>query len=88
MICIIASNNLQILEAQDKVAEKTQIYLPYNILPLDPDSANQAIMRYTEVFFLYVPSFFTYNLADSHLPLEHMFIFCWLTDPSCCCCSA
>ncbi|KAJ6702619.1 CALLOSE SYNTHASE 3-RELATED [Salix koriyanagi] len=39
----------EILEAQDKVAEKTQIYLPYNILPLDPDSANQAIMRYTEI---------------------------------------
>lgn len=44
----------QILEAQDKVAEKTQIYLPYNILPLDPDSANQAIMRYPEVCFLHV----------------------------------
>lgn len=39
----------QILEAQDKVAEKTQLYVPYNILPLDPDSANQAIMRYPEV---------------------------------------
>ncbi|KAL9407347.1 hypothetical protein Peur_004319 [Populus x canadensis] len=39
----------EILEAQDKVAEKTQIYLPYNILPLDPDSANQAIMRYPEI---------------------------------------
>nr|GFD04582.1 callose synthase 3 [Tanacetum cinerariifolium] len=39
----------QILETHDKVAEKTQIYLPYNILPLDPDSANQAIMRYPEI---------------------------------------
>ncbi|GKD73478.1 callose synthase 3, partial [Tanacetum coccineum] len=39
----------EILETHDKVAEKTQIYLPYNILPLDPDSANQAIMRYPEV---------------------------------------
>ncbi|XP_038696263.1 callose synthase 3 [Tripterygium wilfordii] len=39
----------EILEAQDKVAEKTQIYVPYNILPLDPDSANQAIMRYPEI---------------------------------------
>jgi len=60
MICIIASNILQILEAQDKVAEKTQIYLPYNILPLDPDSANQAIMRYPEVssyvHFLFLPA--------------------------------
>ncbi|XP_073264492.1 callose synthase 3-like [Populus alba] len=32
-----------------KVAEKTQIYLPYNILPLDPDSADQPIMRYPEI---------------------------------------
>ncbi|KAL3604876.1 hypothetical protein D5086_005735 [Populus alba] len=39
----------EILEAQDKVAEKTQIYLPYNILPLDPDSADQPIMRYPEI---------------------------------------
>ncbi|GJX37617.1 callose synthase 3-like protein [Tanacetum coccineum] len=39
----------EILEAHDKVAEKTQMYLPYNILPLDPDSANQAIMRLPEV---------------------------------------
>ncbi|KAK4773562.1 hypothetical protein SAY87_028581 [Trapa incisa] len=38
-----------ILEAQNKVAEKTQIYVPYNILPLDPDSANQAIMKYPEI---------------------------------------
>lgn len=39
----------QILEAHDKVAKKTEIYVPYNILPLDPDSANQAIMRYPEI---------------------------------------
>ncbi|EXB29008.1 Callose synthase 3 [Morus notabilis] len=39
----------EILEAQDKVAEKTQILVPYNILPLDPDSANQAIMKYPEI---------------------------------------
>ncbi|KAJ0021161.1 hypothetical protein Pint_31307 [Pistacia integerrima] len=39
----------EILQAQDKVAEKTQICVPYNILPLDPDSANQAIMIYPEV---------------------------------------
>ncbi|KAK2998881.1 hypothetical protein RJ639_024246, partial [Escallonia herrerae] len=41
----------EILEAHDKVAEKTEIYLPYNILPLDPDSANQAIMKYPEHAF-------------------------------------
>ncbi|RVX12900.1 Callose synthase 3 [Vitis vinifera] len=39
----------EILEAQNQVAEKTEIYVPYNILPLDPDSANQAIMRYPEI---------------------------------------
>ncbi|KAK1356313.1 hypothetical protein POM88_049569 [Heracleum sosnowskyi] len=39
----------EILEAHDKVAEKTEIYVPYNILPLDPDSANQATMRYPEI---------------------------------------
>ncbi|KAE8661160.1 hypothetical protein F3Y22_tig00116938pilonHSYRG00071 [Hibiscus syriacus] len=39
----------KILEAQDKVAEQTLILVPYNILPLDPDSANQAIMQYPEI---------------------------------------
>ncbi|KAK9061500.1 hypothetical protein SSX86_018682 [Deinandra increscens subsp. villosa] len=39
----------EILETHNKVAQKTEIYLPYNILPLDPDSANQAIMRYPEI---------------------------------------
>ncbi|XP_007014816.2 PREDICTED: callose synthase 3 isoform X1 [Theobroma cacao] len=39
----------EILEAQDKVAEQTQILVPYNILPLDPESANQAIMQYSEI---------------------------------------
>ncbi|PRQ54416.1 putative 1,3-beta-glucan synthase [Rosa chinensis] len=39
----------EILEAQAKVEEKQQIYLPYNILPLDRDSRNQAIMRYPEI---------------------------------------
>lgn len=40
---------LQILEAHTKVAEKTEMLRPYNILPLDPDSKNQAIMEYPEV---------------------------------------
>ncbi|XP_071742629.1 callose synthase 2-like [Rutidosis leptorrhynchoides] len=39
----------EILEAQIKVQEKTEMYAPYNILPLDPDSKNQAIMRYPEI---------------------------------------
>ncbi|XP_059429672.1 callose synthase 3 [Corylus avellana] len=39
----------EILDVQDKVAEKTKYYVPYNILPLDPDSADQAIMRYPEI---------------------------------------
>nr|GEV28054.1 callose synthase 3 [Tanacetum cinerariifolium] len=37
------------LEKDLKVAEKTKTHLPYNILPLDPDSANQAIMRCPEI---------------------------------------
>lgn len=64
----------QILEAHTKVAEKTQIYVPYNILPLDPDSQNQAIMRYPEVSsatWLYAyyppPPFFLSKLLCSSL---------------------
>ncbi|XP_073011605.1 callose synthase 3-like [Typha latifolia] len=38
-----------VLETHTKVQEKTKIYVPYNILPLDPDSANQAIMQYPEI---------------------------------------
>ncbi|KAM7472441.1 hypothetical protein LguiA_010624 [Lonicera macranthoides] len=39
----------EILEAQKNVEEKTELYVPYNILPLDPDSSNQAIMKYAEI---------------------------------------
>ncbi|CAL5344250.1 unnamed protein product [Camellia sinensis] len=39
----------EILEAHSKVEEKTAIYVTYNILPLDPDSSNQAIMKYPEI---------------------------------------
>ncbi|XP_027349003.1 callose synthase 3-like isoform X2 [Abrus precatorius] len=39
----------EILETQYEVAEKTEILVPYNILPLDPDSANQAIMKFPEI---------------------------------------
>ncbi|KAL0464369.1 UNVERIFIED_CONTAM: Callose synthase 2 [Sesamum latifolium] len=39
----------EILEKHTKVTEKTQIYVPYNILPLDPESSHQAIMRYPEI---------------------------------------
>ncbi|KAK4760051.1 hypothetical protein SAY87_023182 [Trapa incisa] len=39
----------EILETQAKVAEKKELYRPYNILPLDPDSNNQAIMQYPEI---------------------------------------
>lgn len=41
------------MDVQDKVAEKTQYYVPYNILPLDPDSKDQAIMIYPEVIFYF-----------------------------------
>ncbi|GJX44510.1 callose synthase 2-like protein [Tanacetum coccineum] len=36
-------------EANENVKAKTEMYAPYNILPLDPDSKNQAIMRYPEI---------------------------------------
>ncbi|KAG6393247.1 hypothetical protein SASPL_147483 [Salvia splendens] len=39
----------EILEKHTVVKEKTQIYVPYNILPLDPESSHQAIMRYPEI---------------------------------------
>ncbi|KAL8495893.1 hypothetical protein ACS0TY_019858 [Phlomoides rotata] len=39
----------EILEKHTKVTEKTQIYVPYNILPLDPESSHQPIMRYPEI---------------------------------------
>ncbi|KAK9124975.1 hypothetical protein Scep_013821 [Stephania cephalantha] len=39
----------EVLETHNKVVEKTELYVPYNILPLDPDSANQAIMQYPEI---------------------------------------
>ncbi|WOK98407.1 callose synthase 3-like [Canna indica] len=39
----------EILQTHNEVKEKTKTLGPYNILPLDPDSANQAIMRYPEI---------------------------------------
>ncbi|URD74284.1 callose synthase [Musa troglodytarum] len=39
----------EILETHNEIEEKTKTLGPYNILPLDPDSANQAIMRYPEI---------------------------------------
>ncbi|KAB1227876.1 Callose synthase 3 [Morella rubra] len=39
----------EILDVQDKVAEKVVEFVPYNILPLDPDSKDQAITRYPEI---------------------------------------
>nr|POF05489.1 callose synthase 2 [Quercus suber] len=41
--------SIETLQAHAKVEEKKQLYKPYNILPLDPDSENQAIMRYPEI---------------------------------------
>lgn len=40
---------VQILDTHNKVEEKKKLFLPYNILPLDPESTGQAIMRYPEV---------------------------------------
>ncbi|KAF3976520.1 hypothetical protein CMV_000294 [Castanea mollissima] len=39
----------EILQAHTKVEEKKQLYKPYNILPLDPDSEHQAIMSFPEI---------------------------------------
>lgn len=39
----------EILQVHTKVEEKKQLYAPYNILPLDPDSQKQAIMTYPEI---------------------------------------
>ncbi|RYR49519.1 hypothetical protein Ahy_A07g036037 isoform A [Arachis hypogaea] len=39
----------EILEAHTKVEENKQLYAPYNILPLDPESGKEAIMRYPEI---------------------------------------
>lgn len=61
------------METQDKVAEKTEILVPYNILPLDPDSANQAIMRFPEVgsvvsymYIIMIPICFCSTLGESY----------------------
>ena len=40
---------MQIMEAGKDVEKKTEMYMPYNILPLDPAGANQAIMQFPEV---------------------------------------
>lgn len=39
----------EIIEAHNNVTEKSEIYVPYNILPLDREGANQAIMKYPEI---------------------------------------
>jgi hypothetical protein len=49
---------LQIEETNKLVEEKKKLYLPFNILPLDPDSAHQAVMQYPEVPILIFVSYF------------------------------
>ncbi|KMZ76284.1 Callose synthase, family GT48 [Zostera marina] len=39
----------EIQETHNKIKEKTKIYVPYNILPLDSDGSTQAIMLYPEI---------------------------------------
>ncbi|KAF7849020.1 hypothetical protein BT93_L1333 [Corymbia citriodora subsp. variegata] len=58
--------DLKILEIQGKVAENMQIYAPYNILPLDRYSANQAIRRYPEIQSAVVALRDTGNLTWPH----------------------
>jgi hypothetical protein len=50
-LCVIAA---QILDTHNKVEEKKKLFLPYNILPLDPESTGQAIMLYPEVLFYHL----------------------------------
>uniref|UniRef100_A0A0E0CUK1 1,3-beta-glucan synthase n=1 Tax=Oryza meridionalis TaxID=40149 RepID=A0A0E0CUK1_9ORYZ len=61
----------EILEAADKVKEKTKIYLPFNILPLDPDSGNQAVMKFPELpllLFAILEVFHGPKLMNTRLP--------------------
>ncbi|WVZ01425.1 hypothetical protein V8G54_027494 [Vigna mungo] len=39
----------EIMQAHTKVEEQKQLYSPYNILPLDPESGKEAIMKYHEI---------------------------------------
>ncbi|RDX57902.1 Callose synthase 2, partial [Mucuna pruriens] len=39
----------EIMETHTKVEEQKQLYAPYNILPLDPESGKEAIMSYDEI---------------------------------------
>lgn len=39
----------EVIATHDKVTEQTKLYVPYNILPLDPDSASQAVMQFPEI---------------------------------------
>lgn len=45
---------LQIIAAARDVQEKTEIYTPYNILPLDSAGVSLPIMQFEEVLLLYV----------------------------------
>uniref|UniRef100_A0ACD5VE27 Uncharacterized protein n=1 Tax=Avena sativa TaxID=4498 RepID=A0ACD5VE27_AVESA len=38
-----------IVETNKQVEEKKKLYLPFNILPLDPDSAHQPVMQFPEI---------------------------------------
>lgn len=42
---------MQLLQAGKDVEKKTEMYVDYNILPLDPVGATQAIMQFPEVSF-------------------------------------
>lgn len=42
----------QIIAAARDVQEKTEIYVPYNILPLDAAGSSQCIMQLEEVLIL------------------------------------
>ncbi|PWA84551.1 1,3-beta-glucan synthase subunit FKS1-like, domain-1 [Artemisia annua] len=47
-------NLTEFVDVDEEVADKTDMCAPYNILPLDPNSKNQAIMRYPELCYSYM----------------------------------
>lgn len=77
---LISQFVMQILDVHTKIEEKSEIYVPYNILPLDPDSQNQAIMKYPEVhstvqFFFWNKIYF--GLFDSPVFKPELLISCF-----------
>ena len=65
----VVSSNEQIIAAARDVQEKTEIYAPYNILPLDSAGASQSIMQLEEVRLLPLIKGHRVSLSNSNLIL-------------------